>query len=90
MNYKAELRGFALDRATQIAKLSDGATFKDVKKMADEIVEYLYLPEKDLKSHIESISKLIQETGDFEIVETLLLELNQLKAEYEAQIKRAS
>jgi hypothetical protein len=91
MNYKAELRGFALDRATEVAKFGDkDKSIKEIMADADELVDYLYIPDKDLESHIQSISKLIQESGNVEIVKKLLLELQQIEAEIEAGIKRAS
>lgn len=88
MNYKAELRGFALDRAVRIAEvygvqMDSGTVFEQ----ADKIVEYLYIPEKDIKSLLDAVVPLIVQSGDLEKISGLILELQQLRAEMEAGLK---
>lgn len=91
MNYKAELRGFALDRAIRIAELSDDAVnYAGIVNTAEDIVEYLYIPDKDIKSHLETIVPLIIKGGDIEKLDGLILELQQIRAEMDADIKRSN
>lgn len=87
MNYKAQLRGFAFDRAKDIAKNNNEiVTLEQLKKASEEIVEYLYIPEKDIESHLETLMPLICKAGDLERLDTLILQLQQIKAEMEAGI----
>lgn len=86
MNYKAELRGFALDRAIRMAEVAQELPV-DIFADAEKIVEYLYIAEKDIKSHLETIVPMIAQAGDIERLTDLILQLQQLKAEMEAGIK---
>tara|TARA_R110000868_G_C10566430_1_gene737361 strand:- start:226 stop:507 length:282 start_codon:yes stop_codon:yes gene_type:complete len=87
MNYKAELRGFALDRAIRIAELGKvHQMVSDIERMANEIVNYLYIPEKDIKSHLDTLLPLIVQSGDIDKIDTLILELQQIRAEMAANI----
>lgn len=87
MNYKAELRGFALDRAIRIAEVYGvSPAASTVFDEADKIVDYLYIPEKDIKSHLETLIPLIAKHGDVAKIDDLILSLQQIKAEMEAGI----
>jgi len=86
MNYKAELRGFALDRAIRMAEVAK-ALPTDVFAEAEKIVEYLYIEEKDIKSLLETVVPLIVQSGDLERIGDLILQLQQLEAEMKANIK---
>lgn len=87
MNYKAELRGFALDRAIKIAEVSNDPKFADnVFENADKIVDYLYILDKDIKSHIETFIPLIIQSGDVNRIKALILDLGQIQAEMEAGV----
>ncbi len=86
MNYKAELRGFALDRATRLAEIAKelpACIFAE----ADKIVEYLYIAEKDIKGLLEAALPLIVQSGDIDKISGLILELQQIEAEVKAGIK---
>ena len=90
MNYKAELRGFALDRVIKIEELSKNSTsYFDILQKADSIVDYLYIPEKDIQSHLNSLIPLIQKSGELGKLEDLILELQQIAAEMKAGINSA-
>lgn len=81
MNYKAELRGFSLDRASKLKEMDHGI---DVFEMSDKIVEYLYIPEKDIDSHLQTLLPLLRESGNTNKLDALILALEQMKAELEA------
>ena len=92
MNYKAELRGFALDRAIRTAEINKSvlghtSDLADIIKQADEIVEYLYIPEKDIKGMLETVVPMIAQSGDLERIADLILQLQQLEAEMQAGLK---
>lgn len=87
MNYKAELCGFALDRAIKAAEIS--GTKPDLARLlqdADTIVDYLYIAEKDIDSHLQTLLPLIRNSGDVEKMGNLILTLEHMKAEMEAGI----
>lgn len=87
MNYKAELRGFALDRAIRLSEINNNLP-DDIFAEADKIVNYLYIEEKDIKSHLETLLPLIVRANDLEKLEDLILQLQQIKAEMEAGITK--
>lgn len=62
MNYKAELRGFAFDRASNHFK-NMGATpsLKDVLETADRLVEYFYIPDRDFADTAQHIMPLAED-----------------------------
>lgn len=103
MNYKAELRGFALDRAIRVAELEKNKKLTeltneiainpkpavyldDIISDADKIVDYLYIAEKDIKSHLDSLMPLIVNSGDMNRIDALILDLQQIRAEMAANI----
>ncbi len=86
MNYKAELRGFALDRATKILESNGGHTAADVFALADQITDYLYIPEKDIDAHLQTLFPLVRESGDVVKIGNIILAFEQMKAELEAGI----
>lgn len=89
MNYKAELRGFCVDRATKILEGgADPFSIDDVLKAAEQLVDYLYIPEKDIKALLETVIPLIIQSDDMEKLDNLILELQQIKAEAEAKQTR--
>lgn len=89
MNYKAELRGFALDRAVRIKELptQDNPSI-DVFELANKIVDYLYIPDKDIKSLLDTLLPLIVQARDLDKLDSLILELQQIRAEMDADVKR--
>lgn len=89
MNYKAELRGFALDRAIRMKEVG-AATCESIIEQADKIVDYIYIADKDIKSHIDTLVPLIVQSGDIEKLDTFILELQQIRAEMATKEKRAS
>lgn len=91
MNYKAELRGFGLDRALRLAEANkEKLSTEEIFKRAEEIVDYLYIPEKDIDSHLKTLLPLIGQTGDVDTIEKLILTLEQMKAEIEANISQVT
>ncbi len=91
MNYKSELRGFALDRAIRIAEVAQNKEYTDnIFANANAIVDYIYIPEKDIKSHLDTLMPLIVQSGDIERIDALILDLQQIRAEMDANIKRAN
>lgn len=87
MNYKAELRGFALDRAIRIAEINKGFA-EDVYATADKIVDYLYIPDKDIKGLLDVAIPLIAQSGDIDKISTMILELQQIEAELKAGVQK--
>ena len=85
MNYKSELRGFALDRAI---KLNEGQNrqLAAIQADADAIVEFLYMPEKDIESHVKTLVDLIAGGKEVDKLKAFILELQQILAEMEAGI----
>jgi len=85
MNYKAELRGFALDRAI---KLNEGQNrqLTAIQADADAIVEYLYIAEKDIESHVKTLIDLIVEGKETDKLKAFILELQQILAEVDAGV----
>ncbi len=89
MNYKAELRGFGLDRRLRLAEINkETLTEEELFAGVDKIVEYLYIPEKDVKSLIEAALPLIVQMGDLDKISGLILELQQIEAEMKANIRK--
>jgi hypothetical protein len=89
MNYKAELRGFALDRALRIAEINKNCSgLDDLISAADTIVEYIYISDKDIDSHLSTVIPLIVASNNIDRIEALILELQQIKAELEARNSR--
>lgn len=95
MNYKAELRGFALQNAIKIVEVAGYGALgladqmpDDIFKAAEKIVDYLYILEKDIKSHIDTLIPLIVQSGDIEKMDQFILELQQIQAEMVAGIKK--
>lgn len=76
MNYKSQLRGFALDRAIEIAKIGkDPQTIAQLTVTADQIAAYCYDPDKDFKDCIAHISSILKESPD------ALAKINQMQQE---------
>ena len=88
-NYKAELRGFALDRAIRAAEINK-ALPADIFAEADKIVDYLYIQDKDIESHLQALLPMIMQSGSVEKLSELILHLEQFKAEMEAGIHKGN
>jgi len=88
MNYKAELRGFAVDRSLRLAEIAGdkNINFDSIKVTAEKIVDYLYIPEKDIQSHLESVMPLIRKCGEADKITALIAELQQVEAEIRAGV----
>ena len=86
-NYKAELKGFCLDRAIRMAEVAKELP-KDIFAEADKLVEYLYIEDKDIESHIQALLPMIMRSGSVEKLDELILHLEQFKAEMEAGIRK--
>lgn len=88
MNYKAELKGFAFDRAREIAKANGGVhTPADIIKMSDEIIEYCYVPHKDIDDHIGYLFELLRKHGEVEKIDALTQTLGVIREELERDKK---
>ena len=87
MNYRAELRAHGFDRALKFnADNKSGLTFEQIVELAEEIGDYLYIPEKDIDSHLKTLLPLIVQANDLEKTDNLILELQQIRAEMAANI----
>lgn len=89
--YKSELKGFALDRALKLIdankeKSSVVATIDEVLALADKIVDYIYILDKDIRDQVEYTVAMIAKAGNLEKIDNLILHLQQIKAELEAGI----
>ncbi len=57
MNYKSQLRGWAIDRAIEARKA--GFEVPDMKAYADELMAYAYVPEEDLLDCCKRLVEII-------------------------------
>jgi len=73
MNYRSELRGFALDRATRLIEAK--ALVAEPFELAEKIVELPLHPEKDIDSHLQTLFPLIRQANDVELIGNLILTL---------------
>ena len=85
MNYKSELRGFALDRAIKMLE-GQSKSMVEIQDTADAIVEYLYIGEKDIESHVKTLVDLIGQGREIDKLKAFIVELQQILAEMEAGV----
>lgn len=82
MNYKSQLKGWAVDRVIEFWKASPGGEFKgdfdkpesvvhvtpvrdlsELKKQADDLAAYAYVPREDLESTAKDLFELVRNAG---------------------------
>jgi len=63
MNYKSQLRGWAVDRIIEMwrATSSTAGTLADLKAQAIELMEFAYVAAEDLESSSRDLYELIKE-----------------------------
>ena len=61
MNYKAQLKGWCVDRVTEICKVNGmKPSLQEVMKMADELADYAYVPSKDMEDTASYLFDLVR------------------------------
>lgn len=64
MNYKSQLRGWAVDRVIEIKKANGIAdvhlSLEQLKHQADELAAYAYIPREDLESTAKDLFELVR------------------------------
>lgn len=72
MNYKSQLKGWAVDRVIEAKKagyylqitsptqMTDETTLEDLLKAADELSAYAYVPREDLESTAKELFELVR------------------------------
>jgi hypothetical protein len=88
MNYKSQLKGWAIDRAIELSKANNAKlNMTQLMDQADQLAAYAYVPEKEFQDCISVISQILKESPD------ALAKINQLQAELgviEEDIQRQS
>lgn len=79
MNYKAQLKGWAVDRVIELSKANgDKLNLAQVMTQADALAAYAYVPERDFKDAIALIVEILKSDPD------ALAKVNQLQGELAA------
>ena len=61
MNYKAELKGWCIDRAIRFCEVSDvKSTLPDLLALADKLSEYAYVPMKDMHDTADYLFSMVR------------------------------
>lgn len=63
MNYKSQLRGWAVDRIIESVKagaIKDVTDLASLKTTADELAAYAYVPREDLESTAKDLFELVR------------------------------
>lgn len=65
MNYKSQLKGWAVDRVIELWKVCKtgddiGADLDSLKKQADDLAAYAYVPREDLESTAKDLFELVR------------------------------
>lgn len=62
MNYKSQLKGWAVDRAIEHQKscAAYGKTTEDLLAIADKLLAYAYIPREDLESTAKDLFELVR------------------------------
>jgi hypothetical protein len=76
MNYKAQLKGWAIDRAIEFKKIDPEANIFD---LAGELIEYCYTPDKDMEGHISYLFELVRKLGDETKIDAIIGALDHIK-----------
>ena len=86
-NYKSQLKGWAVDRVIEIAKISNVALdVPALAKQADELAEYAYVPREDLEKTAAELFELLRAAPANEAsIDALIGTLNHIKSERIAQ-----
>jgi len=87
MNYKSQLKGWAIDRVIELAKANGSKpTLGEVQKMATELADYCYVPREDLESTAKDLFELVRNAAAGESsVDALIGTLEHIKADRESQ-----
>lgn len=85
--YKAKLKGWAVDRAIQILAAGGGVVdLERVKASAKNLAEFAYVPDEDVKSLVTALSEAIKLSKDpIAIIEQLEREMAFAREDIERQ-----
>lgn len=87
MNYKSQLKGWAVDRVIELYKAEGklvGRPLDVLMKDADVLADYCYIPVKDLESHAEDLFELVRNAPEGEDrIDALLATLEKIKNDRE-------
>lgn len=65
MNYKSQLRGWAVDRVIELSKANESKPdLAAVKTQADDLAAYAYVPREDLDSTAKDLFELVRNAAD--------------------------
>ena len=83
MNYKSQLRGWAVDRVIELARVTKHPlSISELKEKADEIAAYAYVAREDLESTARDLFDLIKQAPDGKSgIDGLLATLEHLRNE---------
>lgn len=77
MNYKAQLKGWCVDRAIEASKA--GLVTGDILDYADKLSEYCYVADKDLDDHIAYTFELVRNYADEQKIDAIIGTLEHIK-----------
>lgn len=79
MNYKAQLKGWCVDRAIEARKA--GFDVPDALAYAETLGDYCYVPDKDLDDHIAYLFDLVRAYADEQKIDAIIGTLDHIKSE---------
>lgn len=74
MNYRAELKGWCLDRAIRICEVNGSKPeMAEIMKMAESLADYAYVPNKDMHDTADYLFGLVRNAapGEAKIAELM-------------------
>ncbi len=85
MNYKSQLKGWAVDRVIEFCKATESnVLFEEVMTKADELAAYAYVAEEDFQTTAKSLIELAPE-ATVEQLEHLIAALQMVQEQSQAR-----
>lgn len=85
MNYKSQLKGWAVDRVIEAARaeaLNLNGTLTSIMETADQLAEYAYVPREDLESTAKDLFELVRNAPSNESsIDALIGTLEHIRAD---------
>lgn len=83
MNYKSQLRGWAIDRVIELWKIrGETADMPALQSEANQLADYAYIPREDLESTAKDLFELVRNAPAGESsIDALVGTLEHIKAE---------
>lgn len=92
MNYKSQLRSWAVDRVIRMAEATkaEHLTVEEITAKADALVAYTYQADEDFNDACRRVVELLKESPDaIELVGKLQAELAFIEEQMNAQLNRS-